>query len=590
MLGFIGLVVVLSLATAEPDYAWSYTCQNNKCEKVPLSETNGEYKPLAACRLTCIKGATMWPKPSNIMNHGDEVTCVDISGVSLGQGLGASPRISQLVDLFKGYYAKANSECKNKLVLNLAISDANSVLDMSTDESYTVHIQKYQDTVTVTVQALTYQGGRHGLETVSQLAQLDPIDGNVYIPTSVLIKDAPVYKWRGVLLDTSRNFFSLATIRTIIDGLSAAKLNTLHWHITDTHSWPFQSKRRPKMTVWGAYSPDKIYTEEDIQAIVAYADVRGVRVIPELDAPAHSGNGYQWGEEEGLGKLAICVNREPWRQFCVEPPCGQMNLANPNLYDVVEDIYRDMLDAFSGSAFHIGGDEVNFNCWNSTSEITDYMGKKGIARDEEGFMQLWDEYQVEALKRFKKANGGKLKDMVLWTSHMTEPQFLKYLDPKIYTVQYWEHGENKQLPNLVNKGFNVIMSNYNDLYLDCGFGAWIGSGGNWCKPYKEWQQIYMNDPKKILAEKHGITDPAKWKQIIGAEAALWTEQAGDRNALVKIFPRAYALAERYWSDPTTGWLEAEPRLVYFNNVMERRGVSGNTLKPEWCVHNEQLCV
>ena len=104
--------------------------------------------------------------------------------------------------------------------------------------------------------------------------------------------------------------------------------------------------------------------------------MRGVRVVPELDAPAHSGNGYQWGEEEGLGKLAVCVNKDPWEKFCVEPPCGQMNLANPNLYDVVEDIYRDMLDSFTGSAFHIGGDEVNFNCWNTSSEITDYMAEK----------------------------------------------------------------------------------------------------------------------------------------------------------------------------------------------------------------------
>ena len=33
---------------------------------------------------------------------------------------------------------------------------------------------------------------------------------------------------------------------------------------------------------------------------------------------------------------------------------------------------------------------------------------------------------------------------------------------------------------------------------------------------------------------------------------MWTEQAGDQNAMTKIFPRSYALAERYWSDPTTG--------------------------------------
>ena len=37
-----------------------------------------------------------------------------------------------------------------------------------------------------------------------------------------------------------------------------------------------------------------------------------------------------------------------------------------------------MLDSFTGSAFHIGGDEVNFNCWNTTQEITDYMDKKQL--------------------------------------------------------------------------------------------------------------------------------------------------------------------------------------------------------------------
>ena len=52
-----------------------------------------------------------------------------------------------------------------------------------------------------------------------------------------------------------------------------------------------------------------------------------------------------------------------------------------------------------------------------------------------------------------------------------------------------------------------------------------------------------------------IQDPVKfvrWSNVVGGEAALWTEQAGDQNAMTKIFPRAYALAERYWSDPTTG--------------------------------------
>ena len=41
--------------------------------------------------------------------------------------------------------------------------------------------------------------------------------------------------------------------------------------------------------------------------------LRGVRVLPEFDAPAHVGNGWQFGESEGKGKLAVCVNQEPWQ-------------------------------------------------------------------------------------------------------------------------------------------------------------------------------------------------------------------------------------------------------------------------------------
>ena len=47
--------------------------------------------------------------------------------------------------------------------------------------------------------------------------------------------------------------------------------------------------------------------------MINYAKIRGVRVLPEFDAPAHVGNGWQWGEAEGKGRLAVCVNQEPWQ-------------------------------------------------------------------------------------------------------------------------------------------------------------------------------------------------------------------------------------------------------------------------------------
>ena len=46
------------------------------------------------------------------------------------------------------------------------------------------------------------------------------------------VTDEPAYVHRGLLIDTARNFISLATIKQIIAAMSYDKLNVFHWHIT----------------------------------------------------------------------------------------------------------------------------------------------------------------------------------------------------------------------------------------------------------------------------------------------------------------------------------------------------------------------
>ena len=43
---------------------------------------------------------------------------------------------------------------------------------------------------------------------------------------------------------------------------------------------------------------------------------------------------------------------------------------------------------------------------------------------------------------------------------------------------------------LADKGYNMIFSNYDALYLDCGYSAWVGEGNNWCSPYKGRKIVY----------------------------------------------------------------------------------------------------
>lgn len=77
--------------------------------------------------------------------------------------------------------------------------------------------------------------------------------------------------------------------------MAASKLNTFHWHLTDSQSFPFDSSQFPEMAKWGAYSSDEVYSPEDVKDLSNYAKIRGVRVLVEIDSPAHAGAGWQWG-------------------------------------------------------------------------------------------------------------------------------------------------------------------------------------------------------------------------------------------------------------------------------------------------------
>jgi hexosaminidase len=46
------------------------------------------------------------------------------------------------------------------------------------------------------------------------------------------------------------------------------------------------------------------------------------------------------------------------------------------VYEILGQIYGELYDMFSFETFHFGGNEVNFNCWNSSRLVTDYMKRR----------------------------------------------------------------------------------------------------------------------------------------------------------------------------------------------------------------------
>jgi hexosaminidase len=144
-----------------------------------------------------------------------------------------------------------------------------TAFSLNTKEGYKLTVsEKPDEGVHAIITADNFYGARNGLETLSQLIVYDDIRNEILVVGSVEINDEPKFKYRGFLLDTSRNYFSVESIKRTIEGMAMVKLNTFHWHITDSHSFPFVVKSQPELSKLGAYSPEKIYIAENIDEIV----------------------------------------------------------------------------------------------------------------------------------------------------------------------------------------------------------------------------------------------------------------------------------------------------------------------------------
>ena len=73
----------------------------------------------------------------------------------------------------------------------------------------------------------------------------------------VQIKDWPRFKWRGLMLDVGRHFYSKSEVERILDAMALHKLNMFHWHLTDDQGWRIEIKKYPQLTEIGAWRSER---------------------------------------------------------------------------------------------------------------------------------------------------------------------------------------------------------------------------------------------------------------------------------------------------------------------------------------------
>lgn len=101
----------------------------------------------------------------------------------------------------------------------------------------------------------------------------------------------------------------------------------------------------------------------------------------------------------------------------------------------------------------------------------------------------------------------------------------------------------------------------------------------------------MNNPYTMLTNLGVDVSPrtAARELVLGAEAALWTEQVDESSLDGRFWPRAAAMAERLWSNPDEDWQQAEYRMLAHRERLVQRGIQSEALEPQWCYQNEGFC-
>jgi len=413
--------------------------------------------------------------------------------------------------------------------------------------------ESYQLTVyengTAQIQALSVWGVLRGLETFSQLTFLS--NGNVLKIRTALIDDGPRFAHRGLLLDTSRHYLSTSIIKKNLDVMAHAKYNVFHWHIVDDQSFPYVSDAYPQLSFKGAFTAKHIYTKKDIDDIVEYARLRGIRVMPEFDSPGHT---MSWGRGHP-DLMTRCYAQGRYTE-----DYGVIDPSSKATYQFMLKLLTEVLQRFPDQYIHLGGDEVFFDCWESNMGVEELMRQLHIVAAN---VSRLEDYYIQKLLNLVEQARSNVSYMV-WQEVFDNGVRVK---PDTM-VHVWMGNTQAEIDTEINK---VTQQGLRTILSSCWYLNYIKYGNN-------WEDYYACDPQ------HFSGTPQQKALVIGGETCMWGEWIDGTNLLPVLWPRASVVAERLWSDVSVTDVEkARPRLEEHRCRLVRRGYPASPVNgPGYC--------
>lgn len=442
----------------------------------------------------------------------------------------------------------------------------------------------------VTITGGDYQGVVSAISTLRQmLPEADATDASFQTGTAAgqlpccKILDKPRFSWRGMELDCSRHFFTVAEVKELLDVLALYKINKMHWHLTDDQGWRIEIKKYPLLTERGAWrtpnnqdtacvsvarrtdNPDMLlpglpadfmtrgrqaaiagtgerwkgaqyggfYTQDDIRDIVGYARQRGIDIVPEIDIPGHSLCAID--NYEGLS----CSERTGWGPYFSTPLCP----GKDRVLEFCKDVYSEIFELFPYHYVHVGGDEVDMSHWHSCPDCQRRMRELKLKSEPE--LQSWFIHQMET---FCNEHG---RDIIGWDEIIAGGL------SATSTVMWWRSWNKPAVQDATRHGNHVICTPNTQFYLDY-----------------EPVNLSLRDIYDFQAQPDDIT-PEQQQLVLGVQGNLWTEYVPTRERMYYMaFPRVLAIAELGWTAAKNkDFDDFQRRLVAHYERLQQLGVT-----------------
>lgn len=338
--------------------------------------------------------------------------------------------------------------------------------DKFNDEGYALDAESRR----IIIGARTGEGVFYGAQTLRQLIHRGA-DNQTSVP-AIAIKDWPAMRWRGVHDDISRGPVpTLDYMKKQIRTCAAFKLNLFSLyieHVFDYQSHPLIGPKEGSLTAG------------DVKELVQYARRYYVTILPE---------------QQAFGHLHHVLKNELYSDLAETPHGHVLAPVNEKSYELIKDLYSELVPLFPGPLFHIGADE--------TFELGQGQTKERVK--EVGLGRIY----LEHLKRVSEIMKPYNKRLMFWGDiAMRYPELLSILPRDVIAVA-WSYGPSQSFDNMLKP------------YKDAGLDLFVSPGAN------NWNRIFPNLDAAFINVKNFVRDGQKY----GALGMLNTTWDDDGEAL-----------------------------------------------------------